>query len=71
MIWSGNRSLKSDKDHDTSDQQLHLHRVAVTSAALVEVLAAITTIIMTICTGDTAAGVTIVAITTTTTATTD
>jgi hypothetical protein len=67
MISSENRSRKSDKDHDTSDKQLHLHRVAVKGAAPVEVQATITTIIMTICTSDSAAGVTLVAIITNTT----
>jgi hypothetical protein len=49
------------------DKQLHLHHVAVTGPHWSEVQAAITTGIMTICTGDTGAGVTVLAIITTTT----
>jgi hypothetical protein len=48
-----------------------LHRVAVTGVARSEVQVAFTTIIMIICTGGTGTGVTVVAIMTTATATTD
>jgi hypothetical protein len=71
MISSENRCRKSGKDHDTSDRQLHPHRVAVTGAAPVEVQAATPTIIMTIRTGDISAGVIVIAIITTPNATTE